>query len=197
MPFFFFASLFALPPVLREIVFALAPNSSSMTSSVLLIRFAIFRAVDVYSTDSVNIVLSQRPSPVRSKSRAHGDGYLNILLIQLRDTIVGIITVYLTMSCRRPYLQSEGLLFHYFPRARACVLWAHFVFRWNTANTMAMSATCRSVSDLSMARHWYNSFCLPLVCCASTCKPVSNTCRFAATIFSSLPSVHFLRFYTQ
>lgn len=164
-----------------------------MTSSVLLIRFAIFRAVDIYSTNSVNIVFWQWPSLVRSKSWAHGDGYLNILLIQLRDTIVGIITVYLTVNCRRPYLQSEGLLFHYVPEARACVLCAHFVFRWNTANTMAMSATCWSVSDLSMACHWYNSFCLPLVCWASTCKPPSNTCRFGAKFlfFLSSARVHF------
>lgn len=113
-----------------------------MTSPVLLIRFAIFRPPDIYSANSVNIVFSQRPSLVRSKSQAHSGGYLNILLIQLCDTIVGIITVYLTVNCRRPYLQSEGLLFHYVPEARACVLCAHSVFRWNTANTMAMSATC-------------------------------------------------------
>lgn len=49
------------------------------------------------------------------KARADGDSCLNILLIQLCDTIVGIITVYLTVNCCRPYLESEGLLFHYVP----------------------------------------------------------------------------------
>lgn len=47
------------------------------------------------------------------KARADGESCLYILLIQLCDTIVGIITVYLTVNCGRPYLQSEGLLFHY------------------------------------------------------------------------------------
>lgn len=40
----------------HEIVFALMSHSHSMTSSALLIRFAIFRALDIYSTNSVNTV---------------------------------------------------------------------------------------------------------------------------------------------
>lgn len=48
------ACRFASPS--HEIVFALTSHSHSMTSSALLIRFAIFRALDIYSTNSVNIV---------------------------------------------------------------------------------------------------------------------------------------------
>lgn len=146
----FFFCLFVLSAVLREIVFALAPNSSSTASSVLLIRFAIFRALDVYSTDCANIVLSQRPSLVRSKSRAHGDGYLNILLIQLRDAIVGIITVYLTMNCRRPYRQSEGLLFHYVPGARLVYCEHTLCF----AGVRQTQWRCRQLVEVLAIRRW-------------------------------------------
>lgn len=54
-----FATLRAIP--LHEILFALTSHSLSVTSSLLLIRFAIFRALDIYSDNSVNIVFLQQP----------------------------------------------------------------------------------------------------------------------------------------
>ena len=52
---------------LHEILFALIPHSHWMTSSLLLIRLAIFGALDIYSANSVNTVFLQRPSLVWSK----------------------------------------------------------------------------------------------------------------------------------
>lgn len=60
-----FATLRDVP--LHEILFALTSHSLSMTSSLLLIRFAIFRALDIYSANSVNIVFLQQPRLVWSK----------------------------------------------------------------------------------------------------------------------------------
>lgn len=55
------------PIPLHESLFALTSHSLWMTSSLLLVRFAIFRALDIYSANSVNIVFLQQPSLVWSK----------------------------------------------------------------------------------------------------------------------------------
>lgn len=61
----FSCQIATLQPIpLHEHLFALTSHSHSMTSSLLLIRFAIFRALDVYSANSVNIVFLQQPSLV-------------------------------------------------------------------------------------------------------------------------------------
>lgn len=150
-----------------------------MTSSVLLIRFAIFRSLDVYSSYSVNIVLSLRPSPVRSKSWARGEGYLS--------TTVGSAVWYYCRhhNCLFDHELSPPLSAVGEPIVPLCSRSKslRFVLRCNTANTMAKSATCWSVSDLSMACHWYNSFCLPLGCCGSTCQPASNTSPQSLRVF--------------
>lgn len=87
-----------------------------MTSSQLLIRIAIFRSLDIYSANSVNTIFLAAAKSRTIKVRSDGDSCLYILLIQLCDTIVGFITVYLTVNCCCPYLRSEGLLFHYDPK---------------------------------------------------------------------------------
>lgn len=55
------------PIPLHEILLTLTSHSHSMTSSLLLIRFAIFGALDIYSAYSVNTVFLQQPSLVWSK----------------------------------------------------------------------------------------------------------------------------------
>lgn len=52
------------PIPLLQLLFALTAHSHRMTSSLLLIRFAIFRALDIYSAKSVNTVFLLQPSLV-------------------------------------------------------------------------------------------------------------------------------------
>lgn len=145
-------------------LFALMSHSLSMTSSLLLISFAIFRALDIFSANSVNIMFLATAKSCMIKARADGDSCLYILLVQLCDTIVGIITVYLTVNCCRPYLQSEGLLFHYVPMYCAHTLcftgipWT----QWRSQQLVEVLLICWCTAR-------YNSFCLPIVFRISTC----------------------------
>lgn len=102
------------------------------------------------------------------KARTDGDGCLYMLLIQLCDTIVGIITVYLTMNCCCPYLQSVGLLFHYVPTQEPTCC-AHTLCFTGIHWTQWRSQQLVEVLLIYWCSARYNSVCLPVVFRISTC----------------------------
>lgn len=147
----FICQIATLQPIpSHQLLFAQTSHSHWMTSSLRLIRFAIFRALDIYSANSVNIVFLQQPSLVWSKP----------------ELMAIAACIYTVDSAVRYYCRCHNCLFGrelllslsvvggaivpLCSYARAYSLCTHFVFHWDTLNTMEKSATCWSVTDLLM-----------------------------------------------
>lgn len=100
---------------LHLILFAPASNSLSVTSLPCLIRFAIFRPSDVHPANSANIFLQF--CVIKGKSNGP-----YMLLIQLCDTIVSILTVYLNWIVAILICSQGGHCFIMFLSGTLCIV---------------------------------------------------------------------------
>lgn len=142
---------------LHQIVFAPTSYSLSVTSSLHLVRFAIFRPLDVHPANSANINSLQRLSFAWSKA--------NQVALHAVDSAVRYYCQHpnclFEVNCCHPYLQSGGPLFRYFPEwdPMYCAHTLGFTGRPRTMATFGKLSKC----------HWYPDALADTILTVSCC----------------------------